>query len=111
MVAPVSVQLQMPYPPARARRTDPSTSHEAASRNADGLAKQTAFVLDLVRQYPGMTACELARRATIAGGDYTKMRYAISRRASELKRAGLISAAGTHVCTIEGSRQTIWVPT
>jgi hypothetical protein len=93
---------------ARARATDPPTSHEAAERNAAGLGKQLQAVLDLIRRYPGHTACELAKRAATTEADYVRLRFAISRRAAELKADGLIRSGTARVCTVAGSRQTVW---
>lgn len=50
-----------PEPKAKARRTDPATSHEAAAKmNQGGAAYQRERVCDLVYQHPGATAHELA---------------------------------------------------
>ena len=91
---------------ARARRTDPPSSHEAAARvEASGIgARQAEYVLWLVRAYPGCTSGELSFN------DISIDRYQISRRLPELERAGLIWRSGPRVCRALGSRQMTWWP-
>jgi hypothetical protein len=95
----------------RARRVDPPTSHEAARRNAVGLGKQLRTVLALIELYPGHTACELAKRVAVSSEAYVKLRYQISRRASELRADGLIRSGTPRVCTVAHSKQLIWYAT
>lgn len=78
--------------PARARNTDPATSHEAAARiTGDGLSDARRLALNLVRLYPGRTTKELgAIAAQDFGGEVEARRQQVGRRLSELHRDGLI---------------------
>lgn len=81
--------------PARARTSDPPTSHAAAARvNRTGAADADAqYLLGLVRTYPAHTIVELG---AIAAGlddehrDPEWWRQKLGRRASGLRRANLI---------------------
>lgn len=110
----MSEQLSMfnSYPTLhrRSRRSDPVTSHEAAERNAKGLNRQRLEVLSWIRLYPGSTACELAQRIAIDPEHYVRLRYAISRRAPELRAPGYVRSGAPRICTISGSRQMTWYP-
>jgi predicted Rossmann fold nucleotide-binding protein DprA/Smf involved in DNA uptake len=73
--------------PARARRTDPVTSHEAAKRAP--VAGHCAKVLEALGAGPaGQT--EIARRAGLTVA-------AVSKRLPELRRAGLVERTGREV--------------
>lgn len=88
----------------RARRRDPETSHLAAERiKASGaLGHQQAAVLAAVREWPGMTAVELAKLAKMD-------RYAVSRRTAEL--AGVkIRKGQARTCTVNGTPMVTWWP-
>jgi hypothetical protein len=95
----------------RSRKSDPPTSQEAAQRNAEGLGLQTLAVFALISRYPGHTACELAKRWGVTEAGYLKRRYAVSRRAAELRRDGLVRAGTPRICTVAGSKQMTWYPT
>ena len=103
---PTRQRLAMPGP--RSRRTDPSTSAEAADRHTAGFAAQAQRVLDLIRCHPGLTACELAKKATNASGEYMRMRFAISRRAADLAAAGFVRRGSARICAVNRSRQCTW---
>lgn len=79
-------------PSARARRTDPAESHQAARRvTTSGAAdRDRDLALGLVRHYPGHTVPELARRWAGPEEDVEALRQRLGRRMSELARAGLI---------------------
>lgn len=76
---------------ARARRTDPVTSHAAASRaNALGLPQtHGARILAAVRAEPGMTADGIAAATSLSV-------VQVDRMAIELERAGLIERRGVY---------------
>lgn len=80
------------FTPARARRTDPPESHQAAARiTGDGLSDARRTALNLVRLYPGRTVKELASFAVADfGGEHEAWRQRIGRRLSELNEAELI---------------------
>ena len=94
-----------PRPPARARRTDPSTSHEAA-RNIESSGKaatQQRECLAAVRALPGQTSGEIAEAL---GGD----RYIPSRRLPELRRYGLVANGEKRLCQVMATNQMTWYP-
>ncbi len=64
----------------RARREDPSTSHEAAEwiRRSGVLKGHQQLVLDTVRKHPGSTYLEIAQAAGLE-------RHAVARRLKELE--------------------------
>lgn len=96
------------YP--RVHRNDPMTSREAAERHRKGLGRQLIEVLSWIRRYPGSTACELAQRIATDPEHYVRLRYAISRRAPELRGDGHVRSGGARICTVSGSRQQTWYP-
>lgn len=76
--------------PARARRTDPDSSHAAADRaeKSGGIGAQALATFVAVRAYPGLTSKQLAETCPLD-------RYQIARRLPELERRGLIRRAST----------------
>ena len=94
-----------PEPQARARRTDPLSSHLAAAEVEDtGTASdQRAIVLQAVKDGPGRTAGELASRLPIDSVQTT-------RRLSDLCDAGKIRRGNTRECTIKGRQMLTWWP-
>lgn len=74
------------FSPALARRSDPSTSHDAAAKvNVTMLGYE---ILEMIRQHPeGLTATEISQ--------YTRIeRDTVSPRLPELVRAGFIRDSG-----------------
>lgn len=53
-------QLDIFTQPARARLTDPSTSHEAAA-SVSGISRAQALILDILKTYGPMTDDEILR--------------------------------------------------
>lgn len=90
---------------ARARRTDPATSHLAALEvEASGrAASQRRKCLEVVLREPGLTAAEIARAAGLE-------RHAASRRLPELRRAGLVESRDPRICRVQGTRAMTWWP-
>ena len=88
----------------RARNADQSTSHLAAERikKSGVLGRQQAAVLAAIRQWPGMTAVELAHLAKMD-------RYAVSRRTAELNGVK-IRRGPARACTVNGSMMVTWHP-
>jgi hypothetical protein len=91
---------------ARARATDPATSHEAAELvEATGRANsQRRAVYDYVRAHPSETGSEIAR-----GMGWE--RAMVSRRLPELRGAGLLVTGKARVCTVSGTNQMTWSAT
>ena len=90
---------------ARARRTDPATSHLAASEaEASGRAHaQRQLCLAEVLKNPGKTAAEIA----VATG---LERHAPSRRLPELREAGLVTNSRSRICAVTGRLSITWFP-
>ena len=90
---------------ARARNTDPFTSHEAARETeASGRASaQRRICLDEVLKNPGKTAAEIAE----ATG---QERHAPSRRLPELREAGLVKNGTARTCSVTGRMSITWFP-
>jgi DNA-binding MarR family transcriptional regulator len=83
----VSTQLDIFHP--RARRNDPLSSHDAATRleRSGRAAAQMLVVFDAVRANPGCTSKELAERCGLD-------RHMAARRLSDLWRRGLVERSG-----------------
>lgn len=90
---------------ARARNTNPFTSHEAAREaEASGRADaQRNLCLDEVLKNSGKTAAEIA----VATG---LERHAPSRRLPELRDAGLVVNGPARVCRATGRMSITWLP-
>ena len=91
---------------ARARRTDPATSHQAAAQvEARGTAaSQRVICLLRVQTGPGQTAAEIAEWSGLE-------RHVPSRRLPELRAMGLVRNDDTRLCRITGNRSMTWEPT
>lgn len=89
---------------ARARKTDPSTSHEAAARaEKTTAAAHREKCLSYVFLDPGHTAAEIAKAIGID-------RYAASRRLPELRDTNRIENRMKRICKILGSWCITWYP-
>ena len=91
---------------AGARRTDPSTSHDAAlDVEVNGHADtHRDLCLAAVRRRPGQTGAEIAVAACLE-------RHEASRRLPELRGVGLVRNGDSRVCVVCGTRQMTWWPT
>lgn len=88
-----------------ARRSDPHTSHAAAdkvTRNGTRAAG-VATVVRLVKQTPGLTSAELAKRH---GAD----RYMVARRLPDAEKAGLVRKGDPRPCGTTGNAAVTWWP-
>ncbi len=101
---------------ARARRTDPDTSHQAAEavRRNGALRETQLLVRDAVKRNPGMTAVELA--AILAGTAVREeprpahwWRIEASRRLPELEPV-YVRRGDARRCSVNGSPMTTWWP-
>lgn len=101
----------------RARRDDPSTSHEAAERvRASGALRESQIIVrDAVRRWPGKTAVELGRLLDgtpcreIPREDHW-WRIEASRRLPELDPMH-VRRGEPRTCSIAGTSQATWWPT
>ena len=90
---------------ARARKKDPSTSHEAAREvETSGRASgQRAICFQEALNHPGQTAAEIAKATGLE-------RHVPSRRLPELREAGLVRNDDVRPCRITGRNSMTWVP-
>lgn len=88
---------------AKARSTDPDTSHQAAQRvERTGTAHdQRSICLRIVTSAPGLTAAEIAQRAGLE-------RHVPSRRLPELRDAGLVRNGEARLCAVMGTKAMTW---
>ena len=109
-VYPRRPSLPLFEPPARARRTDPSTSHIAAEEvTASGRAKaQRTICLYEVMKHPGQTAAELAEKSGLD-------RYMLNRRLPELREEKRLKENRydkdmRRICAVQGTPCMTWWP-
>jgi len=90
---------------ARSRRTDPLTSHAAATEaESSGRASaQRKACLEEVKKNPGMTAAEIASATGME-------RHSPSRRLPELRHAKLVINGTPRNCSITGRLSLTWLP-
>jgi len=97
----------------RARNTDPPTSHRAAARikQSGALGRQQRLVLEWVRQYPGHTSAEIARRMAESRDDdgrlWTAYRPMLGRRLPELAPVHLRKGEPRE-CQVTGAESLTW---
>jgi predicted transcriptional regulator len=84
------------------RNTDPETSHEAAEHIVKHLGDIQRWVLEIVKQYPGSTASELADAKGIGDPRH------INRRLSELEEIGRVRRGEARECQITGRKAATW---
>lgn len=90
---------------ARARWSDPATSHEAArliERNGKA-AHNRRLLLTAARAHPERTAGELARHTGLD-------RHEASRRLPELRDAGFLLSGKPRICEVLGTKAMVWWP-
>ena len=94
---------------ARARTSDPITSHQAAAQvEASGRAgSDRSRLLTAVRERPGLTAGELSDLCRFEG---KLSRHDASKRLAELRHAGLVVNGEIRVCKVHGTKQMEWSP-
>lgn len=90
---------------ARARRTDPATSHEAAQLvEITGKAgSQRRLCYDEVFRNPGSTASEIAAALQIE-------RIIPGKRLPELRDGGVIKTGSERICRVRGTMCMTWWP-
>lgn len=88
---------------ARARNTDPETSHIAATviEKTGRAETQREICLEAVRSNPDLTAAEIA---VICGLD----RYTLSRRLPELRENGLVWNGKPRYCRVRNTLMQTW---
>ena len=102
---------ETPKAKARARRTDPETSHEAAASVTE-LGKKQAAVLAVVRRLKQCTDVQLVERYMLPeDSDELFVSQSISgirTRRAELVRKGLVRFTGRYGTTDRGRRTRVW---
>lgn len=90
---------------AKARATDPATSHIAAEEiEVSGKAStQRRACLVMVRREPGLTSAEIAKEL---GWE----RHVPARRLPELRESGLVKNGITRKCSVMGTLMMTWEP-
>lgn len=90
---------------ARARKSDPITSHLAAEQieESGDAESHRRILLAAVRQWPGKTCGELAHLVLMR-------REPCGKRLPELRRAGLVRNGPERICSEQGTRQMTWEP-
>ena len=88
----------------RARRTDPPTSHEAASKVARSGAADAhkAMVMRIVHLHPGLTYREIA--GALEWTDHVE----VMRRLNDLERAARVRKGAARECSTNGNRMATW---
>lgn len=80
------------------------TTHEASGK----ATCNRRMVLQLVTDFPGMTAVELWRVANTTGFGGGLTRHEVSRRLPELRKAGLVFNGVARLCEVAGTKQMTW---
>ena len=95
-----------------AHANDPITSHESAERvTASGSRAKNAFlILDLLKQYPGLTSIELFESATDELKVHLKEPQEIRRRLHDLHVEQLVSQGPRRLCKIRKTSMVTWFP-
>ena len=84
-----------------ARRIDPETSQNAASRIREFASGQCAEILFLLRKYGPMSPEQLAAHMHIDA-------YSVRKRTADLEKSGRARPNGMTCPTVSGRRQRIW---
>ena len=88
---------------ARARKTDPATSHDAAleAESSGRAASQRATCFEEVMKTPGQTAAEIAAATGLE-------RHVPSRRLPELREARCVTNGEVRPCRVAGRNSMTW---
>jgi predicted ArsR family transcriptional regulator len=87
--------------PVRARRTDPSTSHEAAARVSEFAQCHQTLILAALRRFGRAGAEQLAAATRLDA-------YQVRKRLSELESAGAAQPTGDTRKTVSGRSERVW---
>lgn len=102
---PTGLQCVQNVGPAKARKADPATSHEAAKKveTAGRAGTQRLACLMEVFDHPGQTSAEIAKALNFD-------RYTPSRRLPELRDAGMVESHTPRECRVNGTNCMTWWP-
>lgn len=92
--------MWFPYP-SGARRTDPATSHEAASRVHEFAPSQHQQIIAILKANGPLTPEQIGDKMAIDA-------YAVRKRLPELERIGLATTTGEVKKTRSGRSQRVW---
>lgn len=84
-----------------ARRTDPVTSHQAATEAKELQARHHRLIVECLRRHGPLGKDGIAARTSITG-------VAVARRMSELERAGKARPTGRTVPSTSGRAEREW---
>lgn len=92
-----------------AHNADPDTSHEAAEQHTSRGERErhAIIVLNLVRQFPGCTGCELWHMAASVDKADLKEMQEVRRRLSDLNGIK-VKQGPARRCSVKGTRQVVW---
>ena len=98
--------LMIRIPDWPARKSDPVTSHIAAEtvQKTGKRSRNQGIALELVRRYPGRTACELSQLTD------QMERHEMSRRLPEVAAQGLIHKGARRKSRATGNPAVTWHP-
>lgn len=94
----------MPY----ARRSDPETSHEAASTVKD-VSLVKSLILGLLASYGELSDEQILTRYKAVEGLPKATEQSLRSRRAELVKAGLVEHNGNFAITSNGRRTRLWV--
>jgi predicted ArsR family transcriptional regulator len=98
----IDMQMSMEFQPSHlARKTDPSTSHEAAARVKEFGKSQQQLILSALRRFTKAGAEQIAAATKLDA-------YQVRKRTSELSRDGLIRVTGDTRKTASGRPERVW---
>lgn len=96
------MQMSMEFQPSRlARKTDPSTSHEAAARVKEFGKSHHQLILSALRRFTKAGAEQIAAVTKLDA-------YSVRKRTSELCKLGLIRTTGDTRKTASGRPERVW---
>lgn len=95
-------QLALNFNPQRlARRSDPSTSHEAARRVREFASGHAATILSCLKDHGPLTVDEIAKHTPL-------LAHQINKRLPELQRSGLVVPTGETRLSASGRPERVW---
>ena len=88
------------------RKTDPSSSKEAAINNIEKINSSKSFVFKQLEKYQGLTSAELASK--IDGNNFYYWRNECSRRLADLANDNKVKRSDIRLCSISNKNCVTW---
>ena len=88
------------------RKTDPSSSKEAAINNIEKIKTSKSFVFKQLEKYQGLTSAELASK--IDGNNFYYWRNECSRRLADLANDNKVKRSDIRLCSISNKNCVTW---